>query len=163
MTARNERPPIGGLGAILAAGLWLGATGFALDDEGEEPKPEPKTKWEYLTQRYDANGDGRITRKEYTRDREHWERLDVDGDGFLTQEEIEGRRRPKGSLQGKTPKAPEVGDKAPGFKLEVVPPPEPESELEAPTKGKKKDKKEYVKLSSFKGKKPVALIFGSYT
>ncbi len=42
-------------------------------------------------------------------------------------------------------KAPKIGSKAPDFHLKVL-------------KSKKK-----VKLSQFKGKKPVALIFGSYT
>lgn len=43
-------------------------------------------------------------------------------------------------------RSPAVGDKAPDFTLEIL-----------DGKGKK------VKLSSFKGKKPVLLIFGSYT
>ena len=46
-------------------------------------------------------------------------------------------RREQGSLK--------VGQKAPDFKLTLI------------------DGKKSVKLSSFKGKKPVVLVFGSYT
>ena len=42
-------------------------------------------------------------------------------------------------------KAPKIGSKAPDFQLKVL------------------NSKKKVKLSQFKGKKPVALIFGSYT
>lgn len=59
------------------------------------------------------------------------------------------RKRPK---QGK---GPDVGKTAPDFKLK---------KLSTEKSDKDKEKKpEYVTLSSFRGKKPVVLVFGSYT
>ncbi len=56
------------------------------------------------------------------------------------------------------PEAPKVGSVALDFELEVV---VDVAKLGHEEKDKKKP--ESVRLSSFRGKKPVALIFGSYT
>src|SRR5262249_1704132 len=40
--------------------------------------------WAWLAARYDANGDGRITRKEFTGDAEWFKRMDRDGNGVIT-------------------------------------------------------------------------------
>lgn len=153
--------------AIGAASLLIVASGAA-DDE--------QTRWEYLSGKYDADDDGRITRKEYTRDDVHWKRLDANGDGVLTEAEIDGggRQRGRRGREGRgrrergsggdapRPVAPKVGVMAPDFHLDVIEPPRPETEGEEAPKEKKKEP-ERILLSSFRGKQPVALIFGSYT
>ena len=140
------------------------------DDAKQDSSPEDKaeTVWEYLVLKYDSNGDARVSEEEYTRGAEHWKRLDKNADGFLDESEFAsrgrrgGRRGAAGRRGGGGPRsqAPKAGDKAPDFELVVLPTPKKEGD------GKKaaaKSKAEFVKLSSFKGKKPVALIFGSYT
>ena len=62
--------------------------------QNPEPAPAPKQPvdaWELLTQEHDANGDGKITRKEYSRGDERWNRLDKNGDGILLRDEVMGR------------------------------------------------------------------------
>jgi len=144
---------------------------------GDDPAPKkaaPQTAesiWEFLVEKYDADGDGVITMKEYGKDKEHWERLDVDGDGKLTRAEVDARKNPnlrgKKAQERKVPKAPKAGSKAPDFELEIVVDVTTlghESETPDGEKDKAKAKKpEMVRLSSFRGKKPVALLFGSYT
>ncbi|KAA3608998.1 MAG: hypothetical protein DWQ01_10470 [Planctomycetota bacterium] len=112
---------------------------------------EPETAWQVL-KKYDADGNGRITAKEYPRGEVRFLRLDGNGDGVLTEEDLAllGRRRPRmkgGENRRPRPKAPKAGAIAPDFELPLL--------------GAKKPTQ--VKLSSFRGKKPVALIFGSYT
>jgi hypothetical protein len=84
-------------------------------------------------------------------------RVDADGDGRIEVPPTEGLARPAsprdgadrqrgeaGLFRGGT--APVVGDRAPDFTL-----------------SRSDDPQVQVQLSSFTGKKPVALIFGSYT
>lgn len=168
--------------------------------QSPDPAPEPavdppKDAWELLTREHDKNGDGKITRKEYTRDDEHWKRLDKNDDGVLLRDEIMGgsgergrgrggARRGRGergpgvgrrgdSRGGERGVAPKVGTVAPDFDLEVLPPATKDAPLPLGKLPKAKSKKQAgttkaaglktIKLSSFKGKRPVALIFGSYT
>jgi len=77
-----------------------------------------------------------------------FDEADEDGDGVLKA----ARRSRRGSRErggrgqrSERPRAPQVGEAAPDFQLHY------------------KDGKAKAKLSSFKGEKPVALIFGSYT
>ena len=156
--------------------------------------------WEYLVLKYDADKDGKVSEKEYTRGEERWKRLDKNGDGFVEKSEVQsarggrgegrrgrgergerggrGERGERGGRGRSRSVAPKVGDVAPDFELLVLP-------SEAPAEGKEKplgkdakkkpakgaksksdkaaDEPEFVKLSSFKDKRPVALIFGSYT
>ncbi|HMS16259.1 MAG TPA: hypothetical protein PKA37_05415 [Planctomycetota bacterium] len=117
---------------------------------------EPKTPWELLQSSHDKNKDGKISLAEYDRGEERFRRLDTNGDGVLTTEDFadvrprgrRGNRQPGGRRGTETPrqKALEVGAAAPDFHL--------------PTKA---DPKKLEKLSSYQNKKPVALIFGSYT
>ena len=177
--------------------MMIGALLLLCCTQNPEPAPAPKQPadaWELLTQEHDANGDGKITRKEYSRGDERWNRLDKNGDGVLLRDEVMGRsnergggrRGGRGSLGGRrdgrgglgrgTP--PKVGKVAPDFDLEILPPPtpkshgngkarEPEAKPKEPKEGKKTKAKaakpKTIKLSSFKNKRPVALIFGSYT
>ena len=113
-------------------------------------------------ERNDKDGDGKISPQEYPRGRERFARLDKDSDGFIDQADTEksgwtcGRR-------GGGRKAPQEGALAPDFALGTLLP-------RVPAKGRprERDAKEApvydtVELSSFRGKRPAALIFGSYT
>lgn len=116
---------------------------------------EPGTPWEHLAAKYDRNQDGRISRKEYGRDQLHWDRLDGNGDGFLEQAEIESRKRRGGRTPRRSGVAPRRGRKAPDFKLRQIDGPGMQE--------KSGGKKPSIRLSSYAGRRPVALIFGSYT
>ena len=107
--------------------------------------------WRYLCARYDANGDGRIARGEYPRSEHAFQNLDADGDGRVTPldfaPEFDGRPRgPWRSLDefvyGEG--GPVLGDEAPPFRLEST-------------------SAEAFELAAFRGKRPVALVFGSFT
>lgn len=108
--------------------------------------------WEYLQDKYDANGDGQLTAAEYTRGPDKFQRLDANRDGVISPKDWGGgnsRKQSFGSRQKQSQDSSEVsppakGDKAPGFKLAYV---------NEPLKT--------VELASFQGSKPVALIFGS--
>jgi hypothetical protein len=176
----------------------------AKDDEtpAEAPKePSARSTWEYLSEKYDADSDGKITPEEYGRDETHFKRLDIDGDGFIGKAEIEerdrssrggrggrgggrgagggrgGRRGSQGG-GGERPEravAPLEGSEAPDFELLILAErrgkakKETKEEEEKVEADKQADGEEEVeapkklKLSSFKAKRPVALIFGSYT
>ncbi len=127
-----------------------------------------------LLEKYDKNDDGKIDRKEYPRGDTAFTNLDRDKNGAIEEADLtatrqRGRGRGNRGRGDRTarPKVPEVGEVAPDFDL-------PLAEQATAPKGKTaaKDKKapkgkttkeKTVKLSSFAGKKPVALIFGSYT
>lgn len=141
--------------SLLAATSVLGLATHAQESRPAEPATD---SWTYYAEKYDSNKDGKIAGEEYTRGKEAFARLDKNADGSLTAADFapEARgagRRPagqagRGAEQGGRARAtaPKVGDVAPDFELPVV-----------GAEGKT------VKLSSFKGKRPVALIFGSYT
>ena len=59
------------------------------DDEqsGEVEEPKAASTWDYLAEKYDADGDGKITEEEYGRDELHFKRLDVDKDGVIARSE----------------------------------------------------------------------------
>ena len=149
----------------MAPPVWAGD-----DVESTRPAEEAESIFEFLLLSYDGNGDGKVVRKEYTRDDAHWARLDVNKDGVLTATDFAGRRR-RGrpdyrSRRRATP--PAQGEKAPNFDLEVIVPNNEEGkgvtdEVKKTKKGKQAKPKR-VSLSGFaKKKRPVALIFGSYT
>jgi hypothetical protein len=175
--------------AVAVSGL---GTRTVTSQDAAPSTPEP-TAWEWLCAKYDKNEDGKIARKEYTRDAAHWARLDGNADGWLTKDEFEGRRPDKGGAkkegrEGEEP-APKEGELAPEFALEVLAvPPKPapgdggkggtggangsgagaggQGKAGSAAKGGSKPgaaKPAVVKLSDFKHKKPVALVFGSYT
>lgn len=127
--------------------LCLAAARMAAADD--DP---PTTIWEYLLAKYDKNGDGKVSRKEYDRDKLHWKRLDADGDGYVDEQEAENLKREKPNWKPK--KQLEPGDRAPDFKLVRL------LKQDGEVDPARSDK---LKLSSFRGKRPVALIFGSYT
>ena len=104
--------------------------------------------WKFLAEKYDKDGDGKLTKQEYDRSDEKFKGFDKDGDGVLTAEDwkASGNRGGRSRGGGNSGAAPAKGDVAPEFALTTV-----------------GDKSTTVKLSSFAGEKPVALIFGSCT
>ena len=122
---------------------------------------EDAPAWHFLRARYDADGDGRIQAAEYTRSAEAFHRLDADGDGLVTAADFDpswdGVPRIDAALDKKAhgrwigmedfvhgEGGPEVGEPAPLFAL-------------VSTDGAR------IELASFRHKKPVALVFGSFT
>jgi len=103
--------------------------------------------FKFLAGKYDADKDGKISAKEYDRSKENFTRFDTNKDGVLTAADWSGNsgRSRRGQPHGKS-NAPSVGDQAPELKLTEI-----------------LDETKEVKLSSFAGDKPVALIFGSCT
>ena len=101
----------------------------------------------------DLNNDGQISVKEYMK---FFIDADQDDSGSASRQEMMdqmgkrrqemGRGRPQGARRGpqRTP-GPDVGQDAPDFALKTL------------------DGKRTVKLSDFKGKERVVLVFGSYT
>ena len=105
-----------------------------------------------LLQQYDKNKDGKIQKDEYPRTAEAFANLDRDRNGVLDAEDFEpgparARRDPRGPED--KAKLPQVGSIAPDFELPLL--------------GSEGKESKTVRLSSLRGKQPVALIFGSYT
>ncbi len=102
-----------------------------------------------LLQQYDKNKDGKIQKDEYPRTAVAFANLDHDGNGVLDAADFAApAKRPAGDPRGRedADKLPKVGSMAPDFELPML--------------GMKDTT---VKLSSLRGKQPVALIFGSWT
>ena len=95
--------------------------------------------FDFLAEKYDENGDKKISPEEHNRGEELFARLDKDNDQFLTAKdwEIEAPRGQSSSKKSLT--APVEGTVAPDFELTLV-----------------EDPEKTVKLSSFAGQKPVA-------
>jgi len=98
--------------------------------------------WKFVAEKYDANKDGKVTAKEYTRGEEAFKSLDTDSDGVLNEKDWSTRTRNRGGSGD----APEMGDTAPDFSLTEI-----------------RNADNTITLSDFAGKQPVALIFGSCT
>ena len=122
---------------------------------------EDAPAWHFLRARYDADGDGRIAAAEYTRPLDAFRRLDADGDGSVSGADFDPKWDGVPRIEAEPGKAesgrwisfddfahgeggPEVGEPAPNFRLST-------------TAG------DEIELASFRGKRPVALVFGSYT
>lgn len=139
-----------------------GACASARPPAAEAPAAAPAEapSWRFLRERYDGDRDGRIQRAEYPRSAEAFQRLDADGDGTLDAADFDPRwdgvpRIPAAGGSGEDrwisfedfvhgEGGPEVGEPAPEFALDA-------------TNGERFD------LTAFRGKKPVVLVFGSYT
>lgn len=184
------------LPCLALAGLapWFGGEASQTGNTQSPAKPvaqkseaakaeEPKTIWEYLSGRYDTNGDGKIAKDEYTRGETQFARLDKDKSGFIEEADTKQAKRRGGAGigggrgadarrgAGERTAAPTEGAVAPDFTLETLYPTKKEAAKKDAEKGAGKGapvgedevRFESTKLSSLKGKKPVALIFGSYT
>lgn len=148
-----------GMLCFLVTGPWVSVTGT--------DQQEPTSAWDYLAGKYDRDKNGEISVEEYDRTDAAFTNLDLDGNGVLTKSEIDslgqrrgGKRSGKGSLSSGSSKSLVVGQKAPDFELPVVSHKDPKK---SKTASLPKEPEKTVKLSSFRNKKPVALIFGSYT
>lgn len=160
------------IGSLLLATTSLAQEGPAQGQEKDKPLEETSgSNWEFLAEKYDKDGDGKVSADEYDRGKKTFDRLDADGDGFITAEDIKSRRSERPQMDKGQP--PKVGDAAPGFHLDCLPPPpkteaerkiaENEANKQARKEGQTKAGPRRIRLSDFKDKKPVALIFGSYT
>ncbi len=133
--------------------------------EQKEVAPTEGSVWDYLSAKYDKDGDDAISPSEYGRGKELFERLDVDRDGKITAEDSSpsgrgGRRGfdPRRGRGADRPRKERGSRKNPkGEAARSVGSMAPDFELEPPSGGHP------VRLSSFRGDRPVALIFGSYT
>ncbi len=149
---------------FLFAAALICSTALAQDKPLEESS---KSSWEFLSKKYDSNQDGAITLEEYKRGTDTFQRLDTNGDGKLTAQDLENLKRERPRME--RGKVPAVGELAPDFKLHPLEPAPKAEELSRKQQAKKPARKETVtkpkpiRLSDFKDKKPVALIFGSYT
>jgi hypothetical protein len=127
---------------------------------GAPAQPEPPAEkaaesgppvWVYLRSRYDADGDGRIQAAEYTRSPRGFANLDADHDGVVSAADFDPAYdgKPRGPWKSFSEfvygeGGPEVGDPAPPFRLPS-------------TTG------ETIDLTTFRGQRPVVLVFGSFT
>lgn len=148
----KRRLAITGLSLVLA-GIALGGDSVLGQQKGQQNRNSGSVEvWDYLQDKYDANGDGQLTEAEYSRGAEKFQRLDVNRDGVISAKDWGGgisrkpfsRERQKRSSNSSNVAPPVKGDVAPGFNLAYV---------NEPSKT--------VELASFQGSKPVALIFGS--
>lgn len=112
---------------------------------------DPKRMMERIKE-MDKNGDGKIESSEVPEMMQRmFKRLDANGDGVADKKEIEAMQERMRGRSGRNDResrrddAPSVGTRAPDFKL------------------KRLASEGFVELASFKGKKPVVLVFGSYT
>ena len=71
-----------GAGFLLSPALFDLTASHALA-QGKDPATAIK--------KFDKNGDGRVSRKEWKRDPDTFGEIDTDGDGFLTLEEFKAR------------------------------------------------------------------------
>lgn len=145
----------------VAAVLLLGAAcveARAQTDTRPATRPsagaDAENAWDWLASRYDANSDRRITRAEYKRSDEAFKNLDRDGDGVVTADDF---GRP--ASRARNARRPERG--AAGLRTGFIPAAERERapDFTLPREGAGAP----VHLSSFADKRPVVLIFGSYT
>lgn len=112
--------------------------------------PPAQDAFAKLLQQYDRNGDGKIQKAEYPRAEAGFTNLDRDGNGTIEAGDFTAPpprgKRTTAPMTEKADQLPQPGDLAPDFELPML--------------GMKDTK---VKLSSLRGDRPVALIFGSYT
>lgn len=111
--------------------------------QGREPGQVSERQLQFIARLFDTDQDGEVTLSELT---VWFAKVDKNQDGILGKDELPAQRQRgrQGNQAGSG--APVAGQVAPDFELPWL-----------------KDKKKTVRLSSFRGKKPVALIFGSYT
>ncbi len=118
-----------------------------------EPEDPALASWHFLRKKYDKDGDRRIASSEYPRSAASFARLDADKDGLVSAADFEAKwdGMPRVAFDEKTGGkfqygvgGPEVGDPAPEFELRS-------------TNG------ERISLAALRAKRPVVLVFGSFT
>lgn len=116
-----------------------------------------------LLEKYDADHDGAISSKEYTRGTEAFAKLDRNRDGKIDAADLQSApNRAQRPASARNTKLPLVGEMAPDFTLMPLTPAAPAA-AKAQEKATEKEPPKPITLSQFAGKRPVALIFGSYT
>lgn len=132
--------------ATLALVAGCSSTGDVRSSSPAAPASPTSPSWNYLRSKYDADHDGRIARAEYPRSEESFRHLDADGDGVVSAADFDARWDgvPRVADFEYGVGGPEVGDPAPDFRLRT-------------TSG------EEIELAALHAKKPLVLIFGSFT
>lgn len=125
---------------------WVDARAKTEDgdiDLGAISDAVPARMTRFIARTFDGDGDGKVSPTEL---KGSFTDADKNSDGKIDRDELRGRRG-AGRRDGarNAAKTPKVGEVAPDFDLPY------------------KDGDKTAKLSSFAGKRPVALIFGSYT
>ena len=110
------------------------------EDFGRVYSPVMAARMSIVALSYDQDWDGKVTRADYAM---LFSDLDRNKDGVLAGDELQTK---VGVGSRPTRPEPAIGEVAPDFELPLA-----------------DDAEQTVRLSSFKNKKPVALIFGSYT
>ena len=126
----------------LCLSLWAV---YGQERRGMEPQQPFANMIRLLMRLMDLNSDGKISEEEYSR---FFADADQDKDGSIVQKEVMelmSRKRQRKSKPEKRAETLDMGQEAPDFTLKTL------------------DGKKNVTLSHFKGKKPVVLVFGSYT
>jgi acetyl esterase/lipase len=104
MSGRKPPRPVPFLPLALALALVL----VAIESPAAEPRRGPIDHW----RRDDRDGDGKVTREEYTGPKQLFGRLDRDGDGSVSEDEIkrydaERRGKAQGAKRKQAPPAPD--------------------------------------------------------
>jgi len=73
--------------------LAVVATPITAQRRAGQSRNEAANPWKVLSEKYDKNKDGKITREEHNRGEQSFARLDRDGDGFVTEADLEGGPR----------------------------------------------------------------------
>lgn len=120
---------------------WLKARDENGDGKVAASEFENERRGRFVVRMFDKDEDGAISASELE---QAFAAADKDNDGLLQGRPGRGRGRGRGR-ERRRDEAPKVGQPAPDFELRDI------------------DGKRKVRLSAFKGKQPVALIFGSYT
>lgn len=114
-----------------------------------EQRPARADTWAFLLKTYDKDGDGHVSAAEYPRGKARFAELDRNGDGVLDARDgatPPSRQEQRGERNGAGASAKlEIGAVAPALTAQGL------------------DGKTEFKLADWKGRKPVALIFGSWT
>jgi hypothetical protein len=167
------RPPeIVEMVAAIASGSQMGP------GEGWFHPGTSRYSWEWLAARHHIGKDGAISRQRFTGTVEFFDRLDRNHDGLLTQADFDStdrpppvaRRLPSGTSR-REPQSTSGGGPSPAILLKGLLSGEIGSMSEGPRIGrqapdftlKTQDGRRTIRLSDFRGKKPVVLVFGSFT
>ena len=91
------------LAGLVLAGCQSGSSPVTLGQVSApmELDDSVDSSWTYLANKYDVDGDGRITEQEYQREGGHYDRLDRNDDGVVTAADFErGPGRREGMMRG---------------------------------------------------------------
>ena len=126
-------------GAIIALCLSTFVVNGQEERSSRPQQPNANMMSRMLMRLMDLNKDGWISLEEHSK---FFMGADADKNGYITQEEIKNYSQSRIEQESG---GPDVGQEAPDFALRTL------------------EGDRTVKLSDFRGKKPVVLVFGSYT